>query len=82
MATKQLIKDVYLKGEDGQISSPVKIGTTFKEIVDDRSTKGNYTLEQFFDNYLEFMQNGKFIYYGSDTPKNHNVALWIDTSGK
>lgn len=80
MATNNLVKTVAVKSEDGTLGSDFKIGAGFNEIVDDRAGKGNYSLAQFFDNYMDFMKNSFFVYYGTDEPANTHIPLWIDTS--
>lgn len=80
MASKNVVNKVYQKDEAGLLDSGHAIGATFSDVVDSRSSKGNYSLEQFFDNYLDFMSNSFFVYYGENTPKNNHVALWIDTA--
>lgn len=80
MADTILVKEVAVKQDDGTLGSYQKLGGTFREIIDDRNNKGNFTLEQFFDNYLDFMQNTTFVYTGIDKPANTHVGIWIDTS--
>ena len=43
MAEKKLVRQVTVKGEDGQLENPYSIGATFEEIVDTRAGKGNYS---------------------------------------
>ena len=80
MAEKKLVRQVTVKGEDGQLGNPYSIGATFEEIVDTRAGKGNYSLAQFFDNYVDFMNSTSFIAYGDTKPTNTHVRFWIDTS--
>lgn len=80
MAEQNLIREVAVKQDDGTMGSYTKIGSTFSEVVDTRSGNGNYSLAQFFDNYLDFMNNTTFVYTGTDTPSNSHVGFWIDTS--
>lgn len=79
--TKNLVTKLTTKREDGTLDPEIKqFGVTFKNVVDDRGSKGNYTLAQFFDNYDAFMKNSFFVYRGSTVPDNTRIALWIDTS--
>lgn len=80
MAEKKLVRQVTVKGEDGQLGNPYSIGATFEEIVDTRAGKGNYSLAQFFDNYIDFMNSTNFVAYGDTKPANTHARLWIDTS--
>ena len=81
MATIDLVKSVAIKREDGTLDPEIKqFGVTFKDVIDDRGSKGNYTLAQFFDNYDAFMKNSFFVYRGNTEPDNTKIALWIDTS--
>lgn len=80
MAQSNLVKKVAIKNEQGTIGTPYNIGADFADVVDSRSNKGNYSLQQFFDNYLDYMTNADFIYYGVSKPTNPKIRLWINTS--
>lgn len=80
MAEKKLVKQVAIKQDNGSMGTPYKVGASFEEIIDERKGKGNYTLAQFFDNYLEFMKNTTFVYEGPTKPENQHIGIWIDTS--
>lgn len=79
MAEVSLVKEVAVKQSDGTMGSYYKIGSNFSEIIDARREKGNYTLEQFFDNYMDFIQNTTFIYAGIEEPLNPHIGIWLDT---
>lgn len=80
MATSNLVSKLTVKKEDGNLDREIKqFGVTFKNVIDDRGSKGNYTLAQFFDNYDAFMKNSFFVYRGDTEPVNTRIALWIDT---
>lgn len=81
MASKNLIKNVIKKNEDGTLDTPIPFGATFSEVIDSRSSVGkNFTLSQFYDNYDSFMNSAIFTYRGPNTPTNTHVGIWIDTS--
>lgn len=80
MAQKNLVNQVGVKSDTGEMGSYYSFGATFSEIVDTRTNKGNYSLAQFFDNYMSFMKNTTFVYTGKTTPKNTHVGIWIDTN--
>lgn len=80
MAEATVVREVYVKQEDGSISSPHAIGSSFQNIIDDRPGQDGYTLAQFFDNYKDFMRNTTFVYTGPVKPTNTHVGIWIDTS--
>lgn len=80
MATTNLVKTVAIKSDEGTLGSDYKLSSSFQDIIDNRQGKGNYTLAQFFDNYISFMRNGNFIYMGNTQPTNTHIAIWIDTS--
>ena len=80
MAETNLVKQVAVKQEDGSLGSYVKLGASFEEIVDSRRDKGNFSLAQFFDNYMDFMKNTTFVYSGPNKPENNHIGFWIDTS--
>lgn len=79
-AQKALLKDVAIKQDTGDLSSPTPVGATFANVVDSRASKGNYTLQQFFDSYMAYMQAADFTYYGAEKPSNPHIRIWIDTS--
>lgn len=81
MATKSFVKKVGEKAKDGSLTTPYsEFGVGFDNVVDTRSGKGNYSLAQFFDNYIDYMKNTTFVYTGKVQPKNTHVGIWIDTS--
>lgn len=78
---KTYLQSVSVKSDTGELGDEVPIGAKFADVVDGRSAQGNYTLEQFFDNYMAFMKNADFIYYGGDNPeKNTHIKVWIDNT--
>lgn len=80
MANVNYVKQVSVKNESGSLDSAYSIGAGFADVVDTRADRGNYTLEQFFDNYINFMRNTTFVYTGTTQPSNTHVGIWIDTS--
>lgn len=82
MATKpqDILFDIWTKNDVGEIQKVIDAPSTFETTVDTRANKGNYSLAQFFDHYIEFMQNADFIYYGAEKPANVHNRIWIDTS--
>lgn len=82
MATEviELLQDIAEKLDNGEMGRQVPFSSSFKNTVDTREGKTHYTLAQFFDHYMNFMQNADFIYYGSNEPTNKHIKIWIDTS--
>lgn len=80
MANKTLITDIAQKQEDGSLGAPYDIGADFADIVDGRAGGEGYTLQQFYDHYINFMKNGYFVASGSTQPVNNHIMLWFDTS--
>lgn len=81
MAVKSFVKKVGKKAKDGSLTLPYsEFGVGFENVVDTRRGKGNYSLAQFFDNYMDFMKNTTFVYTGKTQPTNTHVGIWIDTS--
>ena len=81
MATnKTVVKRVVQKTETGMITDDMDIGVDFDSVVDTRSDKGNHSLSQFFDNYVEFSENYDFMYRGASQPTNKHALIWIDTN--
>lgn len=57
MAVKSFVKKVGKKAKDGSLTLPYsEFGVGFENVVDTRRDKGNYSLAQFFDNYMDFMK--------------------------
>lgn len=79
MAQKSLVQQVAVKQDNGTMSSMTNIGATFDNVIDSRIGKGNYSLTQFFDAFMEYMQSADFVYYGATEPLNHHHRIWIDT---
>lgn len=80
MSNSTLVTKVLRKNETGELQTPVTIGVDFDNVIDTRSNKGGYSLAQFFDAYVDYMNGTDFIYYGANQPQNTHTALWIDTS--
>ena len=81
MAVKSFVKMVGQKAKDGSLTLPYsEFGVGFENVVDTRRDKGNYSLAQFFDNYMNFMKNTTFVYTGKTQPANSLIGIWIDTS--
>lgn len=74
-----LVKTVAVKNEEGTLGNDYKFGTTFEEVIDGRASKGGYSLAQFFDNYMDFMNNSFFVYRGENEVTNTKMGVWIDT---
>lgn len=83
MASKEtlpLVRKIAVKQQDGTLSADSTIGATFSDIVDtDRTGATGYSLDQFFDSYISFMNEYPFTYVGNEEPDNHHAFLWIDT---
>lgn len=57
MAVKSFVKKVGQKARDGSLTMPYsEFGVGFENVVDTRKDKGNYSLAQFFDNYMDYMK--------------------------
>lgn len=78
--SKEILSDLSIKSDVGELGTPIPISSTFDTIVDTRAENSGITLAQFFDNYKKFLENADFIYYGDIAPKNTHSRIWIDTS--
>ena len=78
MSNAIFVDRLYQKAEDGTVdqSSSIKLGTFFSNVIADDKT---YSLQQFYESYLAFIQNADFIYYGETAPQNSRIRIWIDT---
>lgn len=83
MASKEslpLVRRVAVKQQDGGLGADNVIGATFVDVVDaERSGATGYSLDQFFDSYMKYMQEADFVYSGNIKPTNPHIKLWIDT---
>lgn len=77
---KQLVVSVREKTDTGTLSEAVPFGVSFDNVVDTRKGQEHYTLAQFFDSYMKYMENTPFIYYGLTAPTNSHIKIWIDTN--
>lgn len=76
-----LVRKIAVKQEDGSLGEDSTIGATFTDIIDSgRINATGYSLDQFFDSYMKFMNENAFVYAGPNEPQNHHIILWIDTS--
>lgn len=79
--TLPLVRKVAVKQEDGTLGSDKTIGAVFTDIVDaERVGATGYSLDQFIDSYVNFMNETPFMYVGNEQPTNTHIALWIDTN--
>lgn len=80
MAVKRqdIVWSISEKQENGTLGEEKRIGTTFDYVINDKMD--GYTLEQFFNHYMNFMQNADFIYYGVEKPTNTHTRIWLDTN--
>lgn len=83
MASKEtmpLVRKVAVKQQDGSLGSDNTIGATFSDVIDaDRSGATGYSLDQFFDSYMKFMNEFDFTYVGDIEPTNRHIKIWVDT---
>ena len=77
--SKTVINKVIQKTPTGEPSEDMNLGVDFDNVIDTRQDKGNHSLAQFFDNYVEFMNNYTFIAKGATAPTNKRALVWIDT---
>ena len=78
--SKTVINKVVQKTPTGEPSGDINFGVDFENVIDVRKDKGNHSLAQFFDNYVEFMDNYTFIAKGPAKPTNKRALVWIDTA--
>ncbi len=79
-AQKVLANQVSDKRADGSFTDPLPFGVTFENVIDTREDGSKRTLAQFYDNYMAFINQAPFIYYGDTQPENPHIKLWIDTA--
>ena len=73
---------ISLKDTDGTQQSVIKMVTDSDDIMLKRGSQ-TYSLTKFFENYMTFLDENKYVAYGPNQPKNGNsFPIWIDTSGK
>lgn len=86
MASKEtlpLVRKIAVKQDDGTLGADSTIGAIFTDVVDaERVGATGYSLDQFIDSYLKFMDETTFVYSGNETPTNTHIGLWIDTGTK
>jgi len=79
-STMPLVRKIAEKQQDGTLGADSTIGAVFTDVVDaERVGATGYSLDQFIDSYLAFMQAYPFTYVGNEEPDNHHVYLWLDT---
>ena len=79
---KVRLQNVAVKQDTGDVGTPVPISATFENVIDNREGKGNYTVAQLFDAFMDFITNADFVYYGAEPPANEHMRIWIDTAHK
>lgn len=80
-STMSLVRRIAEKQPDGTLGTDQSIGAIFTDVVDaERVGATGYSLDQFIDSYLNFMQANQFTYVGNEQPTNTHIALWVDTS--
>lgn len=75
------VRKVAVKQSDGSLGTDSTIGAAFTDVIDaDRGGATGYSLDQFFDSYIRYMNNADFVYMGDVEPQNEHIKIWIDTS--
>ena len=85
MATKsKLTVRQVSQNVGGTLGEVIPLGSTFEDVLDvardDETTPTGFTLAQFLDNYLAFMSETPFVFYGDDEPENSHIKFWADTN--
>ena len=84
MASKEtvpVVRKVAVKQQDGSLGGDNTIGATFADVIDaDRSGATGYSLDQFFDSYMKFMDQNCFVYSRHVEPSNHHIGMSLHTS--
>lgn len=75
MASKNVVTKVSVKGTDSGYTETQNIGAMAENVF----LKDSHSVQQLADSYLDFMQNGNFVYRGTTQPTNPNTCIWIDT---
>lgn len=81
--SKKVIRSAAVKQQDGTLADELPFGSTFADVIDaagSRTGATGYSLAQFFDSYVGFVNNSPLVYVGAVQPTNSHVQLWIDTS--
>lgn len=59
-------------GEDAEFD----LGTTFDNVY----LNSDFSLQDFYEHYKNFLENGTFVMYSHNEPKSGRVKLWYETS--
>lgn len=79
-STMPLVRKIAEKQENGTLGADSTIGAIFTDVVDaERVGATGYSLDQFIDSYMAFMEAAPFTYVGNEKPTNIHIALWVDT---
>lgn len=84
--TNNLVEGISYRGSNGILGPVIPVGATGDNVYVTTGSEKNkdlktYSLQHFFENYMDFMNNGRFIAYGSVEPQNKtHFPIWIDTN--
>lgn len=79
MAEKS-IRSVGIRQRNSTLGEDYQMGFDFSDVIDsERENATNYTLKDFFDNYIDFQSNSYNNVITDVTPVNKHVGIWFDT---
>ena len=73
----KVITTVTEKISDEALGEDYGFTNSFENVVDSET---GYSLSDFLDNYLQYMQDNNFTIVSAEEPTNTHAKIWIDTS--
>ncbi|HAU87362.1 MAG TPA: hypothetical protein DCW90_18320 [Lachnospiraceae bacterium] len=78
--TANVIEGVSYKNANGTMEAVIPMAASGSNVYLTNADK-TYSAQQFFDNYMSYMNSGRFIAIGKTAPKaTSKFPIWIDTS--
>lgn len=61
---------------DSSSSSEFNIGTFFENVLHTADNGPDFSLNDFYNHYANFINNGTFMMYSEKEPKEEQVKIW------
>lgn len=74
----KFLDHIAIKEKSGSISDDIPIGVPFDRVYLTDADGATINLQQFYNNYIKYMNETAFVHSGNVEPNNHHIKIWID----
>ena len=77
----EVLSGLVVKNQDGTYSY-ADFGVSANHVFYNDGTGHYVALSDIIETYVNFANNGEFVYTGADIPSNENISVWINNDGQ